>query len=336
LARKKKSSKKKRSRKKASAPPARETGARVEPAPDATTPSETARVEPATTEPTHDAPPSAEPAAAGPARVEPAPAPIPVDLPEDEPLAIDLDEDLDADGDGAGGDDAVRRLIAEALAGGGDAAPGTDGEDLPVIDLDDEPPPEQPRAQQPGVEEPTPQARPPAPEATPVEVSVDLGPVSSPAMRDRLLAEALAHAEHKEARYRVPYDDRDRTRAWKSLIIVTSLAMAGVLATFPPAWVRPAPPAMLTAAEQQRSLRTALLLQAQQIDAYRIEHLALPPSLDTLPARLPGLRYVRTGNRAYQLMAYEDDGRAVVYDSADPIAPFDAIATTWVLRGMEP
>jgi len=325
LARKKKSSKKKRDRKKASAPPARTTEARVGPAPDAVASSEPAPVEPAP--------------------AEHASTPIRVDLDEDEPVAIDLDEDLDADVVGSGADDAVRRLIAETVAGAGDGAPGADDEDSPVIDLDDETGAGQPQAEQtaqqaeepaPQAEQPAPEAEQPAPEAAPAEASVDLGPVSSPAMRDRLLAEALAHAEHKEARYRVPYDDRDRTRAWKGLIIVTSLALAGVLATFPPAWVRPEPTATLTVAERQRSLRTALLLQAQQIDAYRIEHLALPPSLDTLPARLPGVRYARTGNRAYQLITYEADGRAVVYDSADPIAPFDAIATTWVLRQAEP
>jgi len=84
-----------------------------------------------------------------------------------------------------------------------------------------------------------------------------------------------------------------------------------------------------------RSIRNALLLQAQQVDAYRIRSQRLPNSLDELPETLPGIRYVRSGNRTFQLIAYEADGNAVVYDSSNPAPEFEAMGATW-LRGAAP
>ncbi len=74
----------------------------------------------------------------------------------------------------------------------------------------------------------------------------------------------------------------------------------------------------------------ALLLQAEQIEAFRVDRLRLPNSLDELDGRLPGVRFVRSGSRAYQLIAYEADGTAIVYDSAHPAAEFEALDSGWV------
>jgi hypothetical protein len=55
----------------------------------------------------------------------------------------------------------------------------------------------------------------------------------------------------------------------------------------------------------------------------------LPNSLDELPWRLDGLRFVRSGNRAYQLIGYERDGNAIIYDSVNPSLEFRRIRPSW-------
>ena len=44
---------------------------------------------------------------------------------------------------------------------------------------------------------------------------------------------------------------------------------------------------------------------------------------------MPGVRYVRSGNRSFQLVAYGQDGRAIVYDSASPASEFVRLPTSW-------
>jgi hypothetical protein len=262
---------------------------------------------------------------------------IVVDPDDDEPVAIDLDADLDADVSGV---DALERLIAQT-AGASDAETVIDPDDPPTLDLDEDG--HAPREAEPKAAAPSAQVPPAPAHARPMEPgpptpaferdpAVDLGPVSSPTVRDRLLAEALAHAEHKEARYRVPYDDRRTANQWKALVIVVLLSLAGAWTVAPPRWARPEPPASLSPPDRLRSTRLALLLQAQQVEAYRVKSRQLPASLEELSSRLPGVRYVRSGTRTYQLIAYASDGSAVVYDSADPLTPFRALAETWVLR----
>ena len=74
-----------------------------------------------------------------------------------------------------------------------------------------------------------------------------------------------------------------------------------------------------------------LLLQAQQVEAFRVRSQRLPNSLEELPATLPGVRYARSGNRAYQLIAYERDGNAIVYDSANPAPSFRVFMSVWTV-----
>ncbi|HET9948344.1 MAG TPA: hypothetical protein VFQ22_05460, partial [Longimicrobiales bacterium] len=161
--------------------------------------------------------------------------------------------------------------------------------------------------------------------------AADREAVSSPELRSRLLAEALAHAEHKDARYRVPFSDRLRVRRRKTALALLLLLLAGGAWVLPPAWARPDPPPRTERAVRERDLRMALLLQAQQVEAYRVRNQALPDSLTVLGAALPGVRYVRSGNRAYQLVAYLPDGEALVYDSVDPSPEFEEVPRPWRL-----
>jgi len=263
--------------------------------------------------------------------------------------------DLDAD---EAPDDAVEKLIAETLATAGvdDEAPETDE---PVIDLDasldadvgdageaaapdaeaapNEPVEGSPRAtaeaatDQPVIVERS--AGGTAQDAEAAEAAIraliDLGPTSSPEVRDRLLAETLAHAEHQDARYRVPFSQTPTAGRWKAFLALVVVLVAGAVATVPPRWARPDPPAQLGPAERASNLRLALLLQAQQVEAFRVRVQRLPASLDEVTQTLPGVRYVRSGSRAYQLIAYEANGNAIVYDSASPTPPFGTLAPNW-------
>jgi hypothetical protein len=160
----------------------------------------------------------------------------------------------------------------------------------------------------------------------------DLGPISSPEIRSRLLAEALAHAEHKDARYRVPFPETPTAGRWKAVVALLILLVAGVVSLAPPGWAAPDPPAPLTAAERLRSLRVALLLQAEQVEAFRVREQRLPVTLEEVAAAFPGVRYVRSGTRSYQLIAYLPDGSAVVYDSTSPASAFAALEPAWRLQ----
>ncbi len=223
-----------------------------------------------------------------------------------EDLDADLDEDLDSP-------EALDRLIAETLV---TAEVESDGAH-PEAD-----------EQEPAVLAPDPIVD-AAESPEEVREAVDLGPVSTPEARDRLLAEALAHSELQEARYRVPFSGPRRASWWKGLAALVLFLLAGIAAVAPPGWVLPEPPAQLDAADRARGLRMALLLQAKQVEAFRVDHLRLPDSLDELAGRLPGVVFVRSGNRAYQLIAYEADGKAIIYDSANPAPEFEALDSGW-------
>jgi hypothetical protein len=257
----------------------------------------------------------------------PAPTPSRRDRAPTPPPDEDLVEVVDLDDDD---DDAIDRLIANTVVG---APPEVveDEPEIPVIDLDEEDAPAAPPTARPTG--PGPSASPEAARLAAVlartgfdetdepAISLDLGEVSTPEARARLLAAALAHAEHKEARYRVPIEAGTGV-AWKGLAAAVIVVVAAWVAVAPPAWVRPEPPAQLDAVARTRSIRSALLLQAQQVEAFRVRTQRLPASLTELPAALPNVGYTRSGNRAYQLVAYERDGTAVVYDSANPAAGF--------------
>ena len=257
--------------------------------------------------------------------------------PDDAKLDANLEEAVEIlDLDDDEGTEAIDRLIAKAVVG----APAVQEEvepEAPLIDLDADEPAASPTRAAAGPGAPTRSeaerlaavvARSAIDETDIPAISLDLGEVSTPEARARLLAEALAHAEHKEARYRVPMDT-GTARRWKSLAATGIFVLAAWVAAAPPGWVRPEPPAQLNAAARVRNIRTALLLQAEQIEAFRVRTQRLPNSLDELPATLPGVRYARSGNRAYQLIGYEPDGNAVVYDSTNPSAGFRVLLAAW-------
>jgi len=167
-----------------------------------------------------------------------------------------------------------------------------------------------------------------SPEPETLDRGGDVGAVSSPELRARLLAEAVADAEHREARYRVPLEE-SRAARWKSLSAVLLFLLAGAVFLVPPGWARPAPLPGLEPEIRLRGLRSALMLQAEQIEVFRLREQRLPTSLEEVPSVVAGVRYVRSGSRAYQLVAHEPDGTAVVYDSAHPTPAFESAVPQW-------
>lgn len=143
---------------------------------------------------------------------------------------------------------------------------------------------------------------------------------SSPDERERLVAEALAHAEAREAVYRRPRDDGNRW--WKGALALLLLVLAGGFAAAPPAWLEARAPVTLPAGARVRGARLTLYLQARRVDAFRLLEGRLPVDLDEAGGALPGVRYLRSSDRVYQLVAPGPDGRAIVYDSTLPAPSF--------------
>ena len=151
---------------------------------------------------------------------------------------------------------------------------------------------------------------------------------STPEHRARLLAATVAHAEMQEARYRVPTERRQASRL-KGVAALMVFVLAGSLAIAPPDIVVPDAPVEPTSTEMRRGVVAALALQAQQIEAFRTREGRIPREMTELAVILPGIRYVWSSNRLYQLVAYGPDGEAVIYDSASPAEAFRSVTALW-------
>ncbi len=165
-----------------------------------------------------------------------------------------------------------------------------------------------------------------------VDLGDDTDGVSSPEDRARLLADAVVQSETQEAKYRLRLPPDDPPGRWKSMFAMVTFMLAGVVAVAPPTWLQPEPPATVTEGQRVRGVRAALFLQAQQVEAYRVQNQRLPRSLFQLPTRVPGIRFVRSNNQVYQLVAFTPDGRRMVYDSTRP-NEFDPVAAGWFTDG---
>jgi hypothetical protein len=163
----------------------------------------------------------------------------------------------------------------------------------------------------------------------PDEIILDLGEATTDEQRDRLLAAALAHVDMQDAVYRVRSTSglsRSRLKATSTYVI---LVIALIVAIIPPGFIVPSRPTQVTNADREYGLRVAMVLEAQQIEAFRVETQRLPNSLDEVTTGLPGIRFVKSSARLYQLIAYLPSGEAIVYDSAAPSVDFQRIARVW-------
>ena len=161
-----------------------------------------------------------------------------------------------------------------------------------------------------------------------VDNVLDLGQSGTPEDGDRIVAAALAYSAMQEATYRVPVTIR-RVRRWKGMAASVIFFVALIVAASPPGFVVPDPPARLTEADRLYGVRVALILQSQQVEAFRTREQRLPDSLDEVAARFPGVRFVKSGSRLYQLVAHTAAGEAIIYDSAAPAREFAVISRSW-------
>lgn len=143
--------------------------------------------------------------------------------------------------------------------------------------------------------------------------------------RERLLAEALAHAEAQDSQYRVIPAEEPVGGRWKVPAALALLAVAGVLALFPPAWIAGAAPSSIPDVEVERGLRAAAYLQAQQVEVFRFRNGRLPESLQEVPGSFPDLDLVKSNSRVFQIVASTPDGGSLVFDSAHPAPTFTAV-----------
>jgi len=148
--------------------------------------------------------------------------------------------------------------------------------------------------------------------------------------RERLVAEVAAIAETKDVQFQRLPPGQARRGAWKIPVAFVILLLAVTVAAFPPLWLGGEATPSPTSEELQRGLRAALYLQAEQVEVFRMREGRLPGSLDEVPVRIPGIRFVRSNNRVYQLVGFLTDGDPIVYDSARPTDPFDAVAAGWL------
>lgn len=144
-----------------------------------------------------------------------------------------------------------------------------------------------------------------------------------------MLAEVLADASAQDEAFGRPAVGRRRTDRWKASLAVLLLVLAAYLGAAPPSWITPGPAPMLRPRDVDRGTQAALYLEAQQIDAFRVTHGRLPYTLDELAERVPGVVFIRSDNRLYQLVARRPDGSPLVYDSARPAPGFAAAAAAW-------
>ncbi len=148
--------------------------------------------------------------------------------------------------------------------------------------------------------------------------------------RERLVAEVAAIAETKDIQFQRLPPGPTKRGGWKMPVALVLFLLAVSVAAFPPRWLAGEATPSPTSDELQRGLRAALYLQAEQVEVFRSREGRLPRALDEVSVRIPGIRFVRSNSRVYQLVGFLTDGDPVVYDSARPTDEFDAVAAGWL------
>jgi hypothetical protein len=158
---------------------------------------------------------------------------------------------------------------------------------------------------------------------------VDVFDLSATADRDSVLAEALAHSATLEAQYQQPLPETRKTGLWKTPLALVVFVLAGYLVVFPPPWLQGDPLPDLDPAAKMQGVHASLYLQAQQVEAFRLETGRLPNSIEEMDLAFEGLRYVRSNNRIYQLVLPGPQGTYVVFDSAHPSDAVLSVPEAW-------
>lgn len=136
--------------------------------------------------------------------------------------------------------------------------------------------------------------------------------------RDRLLDAVARDAYAKDTGFRSRRTPRRRRAPWTTALAVVVLAVAARVVAVPPGFLQDGPLPVPSSDDLLRGVETRLLLQAWQVEVFRFREGSLPDSLPQVRALLPGIRYVRSDARVFQLVATGPEGEPVVYDSALP------------------
>lgn len=137
------------------------------------------------------------------------------------------------------------------------------------------------------------------------------------------VAAVMKHAADREQAAKRKKPPKKQAK-WMLPLGINLAVFAVYLLIAPPAWVTIDPIQGPDLAAQEQSLRVAMFLQAQQIEAYRVENGELPRTLADL-SRDPvseRVEYVPRGN-SFQLVATLGES-ALVYDSTADNSEFEA------------
>lgn len=134
------------------------------------------------------------------------------------------------------------------------------------------------------------------------------------------VAAVLKHAAQHEAAAQEKTRPKKQPK-WMLPLGINLAIFALYLLIAPPAWVTVHPIKAPPPAEQARSLRVAMYLQASRIEAYRNQHGSLPDSLPQAGSATPGITYTRVGLDSYELVG-TNGGATLEYDSSQSLAAF--------------
>lgn len=134
--------------------------------------------------------------------------------------------------------------------------------------------------------------------------------MSSDDARSRALEDVLRHEEERaQARMRAQRRmQRQQTRGLgvRHGVFVLALAATAYVWFASPGWARIDRPPPPTPEHQEASLRVAIFLQAQQVEAFRQRTGHLPAELAKAGPPLPGIVYTRTPRGTYHLEGQND------------------------------
>ena len=143
------------------------------------------------------------------------------------------------------------------------------------------------------------------------------------AMVSEIMEEARKNAEEAN-----PQPSR-RIPSWVSAGIV--FAMCAWVWIAPPAWLVPQPVAAPSREYREASVRIALALHAQRIEAYRASHGRLPQAKEDVGIVGDQVAYDRADSLSYELIG-RVDGQPVSYKSSQPRDRYLAEAMTALTR----
>lgn len=132
------------------------------------------------------------------------------------------------------------------------------------------------------------------------------------------LAEVLEHAAARDVAAQKKVAPKKQAR-WMLPLGINLGVFAVYLLIAPPAWVIMDPIEGPPPAEQMRSLRASMFIQAGAIDTYRIQNGRLPATAEDAGKTTPGVDYIPQGGDVYQLVGQVGDETLTYTSTEDPI-----------------